>query len=147
MPVQEFRQIIIDRLGPYLERVSERRRPCHMAGDLMFIHAGVVPDKGFQPCLELRPQDHVAHRDHWAWTAGLFQQWTGGWEVPERIIVHGHVICTPDRQVTVDELVECMDSSIVYRRICLDIGGYEYNRLGALEAHEGRYRFHIASGE
>lgn len=138
-----FRKIVIERLGPYLERVALRAEPHHLAGDLMFIHAGVVPDREFQNCLKLKPQDHVPHREHWAWTVEPFHEWVGGWEEPNRVIVHGHVICTPDREMSADELADCTDSLMPYKRFCLDVGGYEAGRLAALEVYENQYRFHF----
>lgn len=136
------------RLDGYLLQVGNRRAPFHEEGDLMFIHAGVAPDRWFDACLALGPQDRVAHGAHWAWMRGpAFEDWRGGWNRPDRILVHGHTWSLRQRAGSADEAAQAIDRISSHRRVRLDIGGYEFGHLAALEAAGNRYRFHIAFGD
>lgn len=142
LPYHEMPAIVAARFGPYIQRLANRASPAHVEGDLLFVHAGLMPGR-MSECLALGPQENVVDGHHWAWIRKPFLRWKGGWDTPGRTIVHGHTVCVDEQVPTLKDAVKAMDRVAKKSRICLDIGAFPYGHLAGLEALGDSYRFHI----
>ncbi|MFG6080472.1 metallophosphoesterase [Paracoccus litorisediminis] len=131
--------------GAYIRRLAGRSAPHHVEGDLLFVHAGVVPGQ-IESSLRMGLQDQVVNGGHWAWIREPFLQWKGGWDKPERLIIHGHSICAKAPFMSMEEARDAMVKVRKKGRICLDIGAHCYGQLAGFEAVGNRYRIHISRG-
>jgi serine/threonine protein phosphatase 1 len=113
-----------------------------MAGNLLFVHAGLNPAVPIEEWFSTRERvPRVMHEDHWAWIRFLFLGHEGAFE-GDRIVVHGH---TPEDSVMSwkgkpKSLAHRLDGS----RIGLDGGSFGTGRVAGAEFRNGRYRVFTA---
>lgn len=142
LPYQDMMRHVLPLVSSYIERVSTRKTPHFINGDLLFIHAGVVPGRIAQT-LAMDPQAQVESGEHWAWMRSPFLEWQDGWDGEKQIIVHGHTIGAPGKLVNADDAMIDVARLYHHRRFNLDMGGYEYGQLAGLEVLGGKYRIHL----
>lgn len=135
----------------YLDDLA-RARGHYKCGDLLFVHAGILPPLGAdhaQKRAEFLAQPlGDAPKRHWATICRPFLEWNGGWDEDRReIVVHGHTILnnSPIRSTTDLEVVSDMVAS--QNRIGLDIGAVHFDNLAILEARENQYRLWLLKFE
>lgn len=106
-----------------------RNAPSHVRfGDLLFVHAGLDPDREDVAHLD---RDRALSDRHWATIRNEALTWTRGWDsdpdTGERfkgptVVVHGHTpAIRSDLAETAGEM-ELMDAVDAHRAICLDAG-------------------------
>lgn len=134
-----------------LRRLDERQGH-YRCGDFLIVHGGLLPERDGIPSRQranfLQQPLRGSAGMHWAWIREPFLRWQGGWSAYDAgIVVHGHTpemdrpICSPA------DLQEASDRVLSHRRINLDVRAYRFRNLAALEAIEGRYRFHMVKDE
>ena len=151
--IDELRDVLREALPDgFLEHLRQARSH-HGSGDLLFVHAGIVPpalrakswcpmEAGGRDAFLAQPLTDAVHL-HWAWIREPFISWTEGWDDDGRqVVVHGHTVECEAPIEDAEALVRGADRVAGKRRINLDLGAVFFGRLAALEAVEGRYRFH-----
>ena len=100
-------------------------------GDLVFVHAGLLPDCDIDDFLSL-PRESKDY-DHWAWIGEPFLSHQGGWDRAREItVIHGHTMHDKNRMidpVLVHDYLDLVDSN---RRLCLDAGAAERGQIALL---------------
>ena len=117
--------LVKERLGDFIALID--KSPNHLwMGDLLFVHAGVMPGRDIDEFLKL-PRILVDYDSfdemHWSWIRDPFLIHEGGWDKDRKtVIVHGH---TPQNMgfklnpEYVHGYLDCVGSN---RRICVDAG-------------------------
>lgn len=122
----------------FLERMTSGPTH-HMAGRLLFVHAGLAPE---QDAATFLAQDRFyASGAHWAWIREPFLDWTLGWG-PDRswIVVHGHTPAVT-RLTALPGFQRGADHVATRRRLCLDAGAaYGHAQVAWAEFGADRYR-------
>lgn len=116
-----------------------RSWPSHFRlGDVLCVHAGILPKKPQAHTLELSQQEHfpaslhdygVSDR-HWAWIRDKFLAWQGGWPVEGdagrgTLVFHGHTFpARIDARAPrdADDFASMMSRMATNARVCLDGG-------------------------
>lgn len=111
--------------------------PSHVRfGDLLFVHAGLDPERGDADHLD---RDQALHGRHWSTIRNEALSWTGGWDRDPNtgdrckgptIVVHGHTpMIRSDLQEDSTEM-ELMNAVSERRAICLDAGASTRPQVG-----------------
>lgn len=106
-----------------------RRAPSHVQlGDLLFVHAGLDPDRDDAAHLD---RDRAVDDRHWATIRNEALTWTGGWDRdPDTgarfrgptVVVHGHTPAIRSDLAETAAEMPLMDAVDEHRAICLDAG-------------------------
>ena len=133
----------------FLDHIA--RAPGHVQiGDLLFVHAGLIPIGNRAAFLALGPMDDHPQGQHWAYIREPFLTWRMGWDQQgpgPTIVVHGHSIENPGPLENGARVRLVCDRVRDLRRINLDTGAVFHGHLVGLEAIGDRYRFHVAREE
>lgn len=117
----------------------------HLAGDLLFVHAGLQPE--VEPVSFLSQRRFWANNNHWAWIREPFLSWRGGWG-PEGawVVVHGHTPAVT-KKVDMPEFSKAADLIRLHRRLCLDAGAaYGFGQVAWAEFGLDQYRVCLSHG-
>ena len=145
--VKEVARLVREALPEGFENLLLRAPSHHVEGPLLFVHAGLDPIGDRRAFLNQGIFDHHPQNLHWAWISKEFLEWRGGWDgdqSPESptIVVHGHSIEIRKKIEDLPDLVQASDRVKDLRRINLDLGGYHFGQLAALEVFGRNYRLH-----
>ena len=125
--------------------------PGHLRlGDLLFVHAGLIPIGDRAAFLAMGPLDNHPHSLHWAYIREPFLNWRMGWDDAgpgPTIVIHGHSIENAGPLEDGARIRSVCDRVRDLRRINLDSGAVFHGHLVGLEVIADRYRFHIARDE
>ena len=116
----------------------------HLAGELLFVHAGLAP--GVDAAAFLSQDRFGAAGDHWAWIRAPFLDWTSGWG-PDRswVVVHGHTPAVMHPAAPAP-FRRAADRIATHRRLCLDAGAAcGHPQVGWAEFGPDRYRLGLCA--
>lgn len=98
----------------------------HIAGDYVFVHAGISPHQDTETFLAKSAKKsrlQAMERGHWAWIRWSFLQHAGMWpDAPNRCVVHGHTPALRSAVRDADTLARETLFPDGLRRVCLDGG-------------------------
>lgn len=119
----------------------------HRAGNLLFVHAGVDPNRNIEKFLQIpasRARMHAADRGHWAWIRTAFLNHEAGWDHQTALIVHGHSPFTYDDVQVVNDILAASFCPKGNRRINLDCGTRYATAQSLIGEFKGsKMRYHL----
>ena len=139
--LQELIEYLPNRLKGFVSLIDAAPNAIRM-GDLVFVHAGLMPDCDIDDFLSL-PRVNKSY-EHWAWIGEPFLSHRSGWdEAREITVIHGHTKHNKQHKINPELAYDYLDFVDSNRRICLDAGAAEMGQVVLLNISGKNYALEI----